>query len=125
MSRSQKDVSLAVVLLLVTSIGCGVGRKSPGEIVLAAYMAGEAGRLSELQTYFPRGCDGRYHLRRFTMLYGGNEIPKVIGGKVDNEKIVGETATVTVRLKLSNGSEDGPVVRRLHMEGGSWKLECD
>lgn len=125
MRLSPIALALAVFALILS--GCGIFQPGPARTVESFYRSVEKGELEQA---------GRLLSSQFTQGIPTNKLQQVFaqqtrqirdkGGitsiKVEQEEIIGETATVVVLITMGNG-ETQTQRHTLIKEGGVWKLD--
>jgi hypothetical protein len=118
---------IGIALFVITSGGNSIDHKSPSEVVVAAYMAANEGKYSEVEKYM--SSDAISAIKNLGALAGGMKgiwdktthsgtIRKI---EIPKQEVRGEEATVYFRILFKDGkTEDGdePLIK----EGGQWKI---
>lgn len=126
MKRFTGFLLITVIGILLTA-ACGLGSKTPSEVVKAFYAAANEGKYPEAEKYLSaetiKGMEGlgsRAAGEKF-MLDEMTKNGTIEKDEILQEQIQGETATVTHKVQFKDGSiKDGK--ETLIKESGEWKV---
>lgn len=126
-----RAISIAALLVGAGCGGAGGGGlfgKSPGNVVKAAYMAGNAGQYTEAEKYFSSAALNIMKDERVVLAGGmkGMWDHLTRGGTIDrfeilSEEVRGEGAKVFFRIHFKDGDTDNGD-ETLIKENGEWKM---
>lgn len=122
-------LSLSLITLAIAVAGCskvGIGQKSPGEVVQAAIMAANEGKISEYKQCLSEDAIAvlSQHGDLGMVMQKAQEDPRfgtIARVEILKEEIRGETAKVSFRVQYKNGQTEEDSMS-LIKEKGEWKL---